>query len=83
MILQGMVNFPRFSLAVAFIMIMLCMQKPQQQATLTEDVQIPEMFFRFRFRNSTERKSKIPAFTMGLLWITQVIPRELLDEIIL
>ena len=45
----------RFSFAFAFVMVMLGMHKPQQQATLTKIKQIPEIFFGFRFRNSTER----------------------------
>ena len=36
--------------------------KPQQQATLTKKNKFPEIFFRFRFRNPTERKSKILGF---------------------
>ena len=36
---------------------MLGPHKPQQQATLTEQIGINEIFFRFRFRNSTEKQS--------------------------
>ena len=43
-------------------MVMLGTHKLQQQATLTNKNQIPEIFFCFRFRNSTERKSKILGF---------------------
>ena len=35
-------------------MIMLGTHKPQQQATLTK-IEIPEYFFHFRFRTSTEK----------------------------
>ena len=41
---------------------MLDTHKPQQQATLTKQNKIPEIFFRFRFCNSTERKSQILGF---------------------
>ena len=30
--------------------------------TLTNKNKIPELFFRFRFRNQTERKSQIPGY---------------------
>ena len=43
-------------------MVMLGTHKPQQQVTLTNKNKIPEIFFRFRFRNSTERKSQILGF---------------------
>ena len=35
---------PRYSLAFAFVMIMLGMHMPQQQATLTKQIKIPESF---------------------------------------
>ena len=56
-VMEPKINFPRFSFAFAFVTIMLGKHKPQQQATLTKTNQIPEIFFRFRFRNPTERKS--------------------------
>ena len=43
--------------AFVSVVIMLGTHKPQQQATLTKSIKIPEIFFRFRFRNSTDRKS--------------------------
>ena len=36
-------------------MIMLGVHKPQQQATLTKNIQIQEIFFHFHFRNPTEK----------------------------
>ena len=44
---------------------MLGTHKPQQQTTLTKNKrkEIPEISFRFRFRNPTERKSQIPEFS--------------------
>ena len=36
-------------------MIMLGTHKPQQQATLTKQIKILEIFFRFRFRYSIEK----------------------------
>ena len=36
-------------------MVMMGTHKPQQQATLTNKNKIPEILFRVRFRNSTEK----------------------------
>ena len=65
-------NFPRFSFIFAFVTTMLGKHKPQQQATLTKKNQIPEIFFRFRFRNPKERKSRILAFLFFSLVIIPV-----------
>ena len=43
-------------------MVMLGTQKLQYQATLTNKNKIPEIFFRIRFHNSTERKPQILGF---------------------
>ena len=37
---------------------MLGTHKPQQQATVTKQIKIPEIFFRFRFRNLTAENPK-------------------------
>ena len=55
-VMERQIDSPRFSFAFAFVMVMLGTHEPQQQATLTNKNKIPEIFFRFRFRNSTERK---------------------------
>ena len=61
-VMERQINSPRFSFVFAFVMVMLGTHKPQQQATHTNINKIPEIFFRFRFRNSTERKSQILGF---------------------
>ena len=65
-------NSHGFSFAFALLMIMLGTYKPQQQVTLTKQIKIREIFFRFRFCNSTQRKSKIPAFVFFSLVIVSV-----------
>ena len=64
-VMERQINSPRFSFTFAFKIIMLGTHKPEQQATLTNKNKIPEIFFLFHFRNSTERKSQI----MGFLFI--------------
>ena len=56
-VMETQTNSPRFSFAFAFVIIMLGTHKPQQQATLTKLIKIPEIFFWFRFRKSTQRKA--------------------------
>ena len=70
--MEGQINSPNFSFVLAFVMIMLIMDKPQKQATLTKLFKNPKILFRFRFRNSTERKSKIMDFYFYLLVIVSV-----------
>ena len=55
--MERRINSPRFSFTFVFAMIMLGTHKPQQEATLTKSIKIPEIFFRFRSRNAIERKS--------------------------
>ena len=63
-VLERQINSPRVSFAFVFVMVMLGTRKLQQQATLTNKNKIPDMFFRFRFCNSTERKSKNQGFLL-------------------
>ena len=68
--MERQINFPRFSFAFAFVIVMLGTHEPRQQATLTNKNKIPEIFF--RFRNSTKRKSKILGFYFFSLVIVSV-----------
>ena len=56
-VMERQINSLRFSFAFAFVMVMLGTHKQQQQAILTK-IKLPEIFFRFRFRNSTDRGQK-------------------------
>ena len=55
--MERKINSPRFSFTFAFVMIILGMHKPQQQASLTRQMKIPEIFFCFRFRNFQQREN--------------------------
>ena len=55
--MERRIDSPRFSFAFAFVMIMVGTHKPQQQDTLTKLIKILEIFFRFHFRKTVERKS--------------------------
>ena len=60
---NGMANdFTQIFFSLAFVMIMLGTHKPQQQATLTKQLNVPEIFFLFCFRNLPETKSQIQGF---------------------
>ena len=71
-VMERQINSPKFSFAFAFVMVMLGTHKPQQRATLTNKDKIPEMFFRFRFRNSRERNYKYWDFYLFWLVIDSV-----------
>ena len=67
------INSPRFSFAFAFAMIMLGTHKPQQQATHTKSIKIPEILTNFRFRNLTAGKSKYPGtFIFSLVFVSVI-----------
>ena len=55
---RQMLDSSRFSFVIAFVVSMLGFHKPQPQATPTTKNRIPDIFFRFRFRNPTMRKSQ-------------------------